>query len=77
MLKSITLALSLCALAGCENSAQQDVFPVLPEALKDCVFYSLHAGGDHIRVVRCPNSSTSATYPVGKSRQTTATVDGN
>ena len=64
-------------LAGCTPSAQEQTWPVLPEGLKDCKFYKLtDESANTIRVVRCPASSTSIEYQVGKSRQTTVIVDG-
>ena len=71
------IGLTLIVLAGCTPSAQEQTWPVLPEGLKDCKFYKLtDESTNTIRVVRCPASSTSIEYQVGKSRQTTVTVDG-
>lgn len=64
------------ALAGCQPSAREESYPVLPDGLKDCKFYTISQGNlGYMRVVRCPNSSTSATYPVGKSVAHSAVVE--
>lgn len=71
------IALSIILLAGCTPSAQEQTWPILPDGLKDCKFYKLtDDSANTIRVVRCPMSSTTATYKVGKSTQTTVVVDG-
>lgn len=71
------IALTLVLLAGCTPSAEEKTWPILPDGLKDCKFYKLRDdSGNTITVVRCPASSTSVQYKVGKSTQTTVTVDG-
>jgi hypothetical protein len=55
-----------------ENSSREISFPkeALVEGLKDCRFFYVRIDGmlldQHVRVVRCPNSSTSTTYNQGK-----------
>lgn len=76
MVKIATI-LSIILLAGCTPSAEQKIWPVLPEELKDCKFYKLKDdAANTITVVRCPQSSTTVQYKVGKSTQTTVTIDG-
>lgn len=64
--------------AGCSPTAQQVEYPVLPPELADCKFYFISSGDvrSQIRVVRCPNSTTSSTYKIGKSTETTIVIDG-
>lgn len=61
-------------LAGC-NSAEQVYPKVKPTGLKDCEFYSMYISGDHMSVVRCPNSSTTTTYRSGKTERSVAVID--
>jgi hypothetical protein len=68
-------ALSAVFLAGCGQSVSSLDYPV-PEELKDCAFYKLTNGADAIKVVRCPNSTTSVTYRDGKHDQTSVVIDG-
>ena len=65
-----------CTLAACDPHAEQVVFPVLPDALKDCTFHYVSSGGNGITVARCPNSTTSTTYPSGKTKRTSVVIDG-
>ncbi len=44
-------------------------------ALNGCRAYSVKAGNNSITVVRCPNSTTTVTYPVGKATASVTTVD--
>jgi hypothetical protein len=46
----------------------------LPSArgLEDCKFYKLSSG---YKIVRCPNSTTSITYPEGKSTTTITEIE--
>ena len=77
MLKLSALAVAALMLAGCGPSSVITNYPMPPE-LSDCSQYRLRDGdlGTTIVVVRCPNSTTSTTYPVGKSRSTTVVIDG-
>jgi hypothetical protein len=63
-----------CSKGYTDYSASYDVRP--PE-LADCKIYNLSNGhGGSITVGRCPNSTTSVTYNVGKTTATTIVVDG-
>jgi hypothetical protein len=76
MVKIATI-LSILLLAGCSPSAEEKVWPILPEALKDCKFYKLKDdAANTITVVRCPMSSTTTQYKNGKTTQTTVVIDG-
>ena len=71
------IVLSIILLAGCSPSAEEKVWPILPDGLKDCKFYKLRDdSANTITVVRCPMASTTTQYKVGKSTQTTVVVDG-
>lgn len=66
-------------LAGCEPSTSRiDYEYRLPEELKDCEIYSLNTGdlGGSLKVVRCPNSTTTSRYMEGKVEKQVITIDG-
>lgn len=73
---NILIALSILFLAGCSPSANEQVWPVLPEELKDCKFYRIaDGGGTVISMARCPNSTTTVKMH-NKQQTTTVTIDG-
>ena len=76
---SLATAAILVGLAACTPSVNVgSPVPenIIPEGLKDCVFYKLTtANGLTLHVARCPNSSTSVAR-VGKNPVYTTTVDG-
>jgi hypothetical protein len=70
------LILSLMLLAGCEPTAKEKVWPVVPAGLQDCKFYRLtDTEGNAINIARCPLSATTAKTQA-KNPVTTITVDG-
>ena len=70
------LILTTLMLAGCEPSATEKVWPVMPAALQDCKFYRLQdAEGNALNVARCPLSTTTVKTQA-KNPVTTITVDG-
>lgn len=75
---SFTTAAILVALTACTPSSRVGApVPehVIPDGLKDCQFYTITtSGGSLLRIVRCPNSSTSVTK-TGKNPVYTATID--
>ena len=74
-MKRILILVILASLMGCDSAVEQ-TWPVVPDGLKDCQIYKLkNGGGAVLRVVRCPNSSTSTTYPVGKHQETSVVID--
>lgn len=72
----ISLAAAAIILAGCNPNYQPLSMPVLPDELKDCKFYWITNGDITMRVVRCPNSTTSTTYTSGKTTKTDVIIDG-
>ena len=73
MKKLIIIALLL---TGCSNSYREVVFPVLPDELKDCKFFSItNTSGENLQVVRCPNSSVSTSYIRGKTKTDVITME--
>ena len=76
-MKKILIVAAVLALAGCDNRPldqreySKTTLNNIPE-LADCVYIKI----DDIRIFRCPNSSTSATYtvPNGKQRKTVTTT---
>lgn len=77
MKKLLIIASIALAITGCTPSAK-DISEqyTLPEELKDCTITYLQGKYTYLNVVRCPNSTTSTTYPVGKTTQTTVVIDG-
>lgn len=80
MKRTLLILAAMLALAGCNPGYQEvdDSYRVRPDHLKDCQITRLDgSNGGYIYVVRCPNSTTSTTYKVGKSHQSTVTIDGD
>jgi hypothetical protein len=77
MKKLLIIASIALAITGCTPSAK-DISEqyTLPEELSDCTITYLQGKYTYLNVVRCPNSTTSTTYPVGKTTQTTVVIDG-
>jgi hypothetical protein len=77
MKKLLIIASIALAIIGCTPSAK-DISEqyTLPEELSDCTITYLQGKYTYLNVVRCPNSTTSTTYPVGKTTQTTVVIDG-
>lgn len=75
---TLLLVVTSLMLGGCKAETTEHTQEyVLPAELQDCKVYSLHStGNEFIRIVRCPNSTTSATYTSGKRQATTIVVDG-
>ena len=77
MKRAIIVLLAVVALAACDNRPldqreySKTTLTNIPE-LADCVYIKI----DEIRIFRCPNSSTSATYsvPNGKTKKTVTTT---
>lgn len=61
---------------GCGSSANEYLPKVIPAGLKDCKFYEIINNGSYMQVIRCPNSSTTSVYTVGKSRAYSTVIDG-
>lgn len=77
MKKLLIIASIALAIIGCTPSAK-DISEqyTLPEELSDCTITYLQGKYTYLNVVRCPNSTTSTTYRVGKTTQTTVVIDG-
>lgn len=77
-MKKILILAAVLMLTACEptTSDKTSTF-ALPDHLKDCTITNLSStSAARLTVVRCPNSSVSASYPVGKTQQTTIVIDG-
>lgn len=63
---------------GCSRTKEATPNYELPREMSDCRIYEVcyTDGNDCIIAVRCPNSTTSTTYTVGKSTATVVTIDG-
>ena len=77
MKKLLIIASIALAITGCTPSAK-DISEqyTLPEELSDCTITYLQGKYTYLNVVRCPNSTTSTTYPVGETTNTTVVIDG-
>lgn len=76
-MKIAIAALVLSALiVGCNQSEAFKPNAPLPQGLKDCKFYNIWQSGSLLRVVRCPNSSTTTNYQSGKTNTSVTVVEG-
>ena len=75
-MKKLIIAFLMVGFIGCEKSTEEisGTFN-MPEELKDCKMYSLSNGVSSVKVVRCPQSSTSTTYNCGKTTCSTMSVE--
>lgn len=67
-------------LAACDPFAKTvAVETPLPDGLKDCQFFQVkpYTDGPTLNIVRCPLSTTSVQYPVGKSQEHTVTTEAD
>jgi outer membrane PBP1 activator LpoA protein len=73
----ISAVFALGILSGCEKETKENTSKyVLPEGLQDCKVYNMRGeDGSELNVVRCPISSTTATYRSGKTNRTTTTIE--
>lgn len=76
MKKIVLMFVLLLTVVGCSPSSKELVDYPLPSDLKDCKIYEISNGSSRIKIVRCPNSTTSTTYQAGKTRKTVITIDG-
>lgn len=71
------MALTL-TLTGCSKETVETTDTIiLPEGLKDCKLYRVSDGFNTIKIMRCPNSSTSTKYRSGKTDRQAIVVDNN
>lgn len=76
MKTKLIILLSTIMLGACTPSYKSMDYPIRPEELKDCGFYGLRNSlGDHITVVRCPNSTTTSRAG-GKHDREVVVIDG-
>ena len=75
MFKILSVLVLSAMMVGCEDSSKTLRPEALPSGLSDCAFYELQVTGRRLNVVRCPNSSTSTTYKVGKATNSTTVVE--
>ena len=77
MKSKLIVLLSALLLTACEPSSREVTYSAMPEDLKDCKAYSISESGSYVKVMRCPNSSTSLTYHEGKSIRHTSVIEDN
>ena len=72
MRKILLASTAILMLSACSPhySRETDNY-MLPPELADCKIFSLSTGTHGIKAIRCPNSNTSSTYSVGKSKHST------
>lgn len=76
-MKKLIVILGVLMLAGCYDRARIVNFPAMPPELADCKVYAINnTNGEHITVMRCPNSTTSTNYSSGKTTRSTVVIDG-
>lgn len=80
MKKILITLLAVIALSGCEPSAREVIPEVIPKELQDCRLYELkNRAGEYMKIMRCPNSTTSTNYTTGgksKTHHTDIVIDG-
>ena len=82
MIKFITAITIISFLLGCTPKTKSiesiESNYDIPKELSDCTFLSLRdTVTNSIKVVRCPNSTTSVNYASGKTTQSVIVVDGD
>lgn len=61
-MKKLIIIVVMALLAGCSDSAREVHVNIMPEGLKDCRYYELVVQGNTVKVMRCPNSTTSTNW---------------
>lgn len=68
------IVISLIGILGCDTKTTQVTNDwVLPEELSHCKIYSMKSNGNHMRVVYCPNATTTTFHSCGKNCTTNNT----
>lgn len=77
MKKLFIIGFALITLIGCEKETTDVTTRYnIPPDLQECRIYWLSTeSGKYITIARCPYSVTSATYNVGKTHESTVTID--
>lgn len=77
MIKMLLVIGMVVGLTACDNKYRViNESYNLPSELSDCKLYRVSSDIEGIVVVRCPNSTTSTTYHVGKTTQNVVVIDG-
>lgn len=77
-MKYLLMSIAILCLTACDRkyTSVDDQFSLPPE-MKDCKMFSLQSTyGNVVTAIRCPNSSTTASYMNGKARTNTIVIDG-
>lgn len=80
-MKILAVALFAVFLIGCDKQTREVSGEyALPGGLQDCKIFYLTGGGGGglslLKVMRCPNSSTSTNYTSGKTTHTNVVIEG-
>jgi hypothetical protein len=78
-MKYMVLVVLTLTLLGCDFTpeAHQITFEVLPPELADCkAFYLSNSRSVDMKVMRCPNSTATTEYKVGKASARVVVIDG-
>lgn len=76
---ALSAALLVASMAACSPGVTEGInlsSDKIPEELRDCKFYRIEDdSGFVLRVIRCPNSATGASWKVGKHRAYSSTME--
>ena len=72
---SLVIVMIALFVIGCNDSATELHFSVMPPELSECKIYLLYRNGFSFTIARCPNSTTTTTYRSGKNTTSTILVD--
>lgn len=78
-MKKLTVAVTVVTaalLTGCDSNTSSITHRyVLPPELSKCKIYDMSNGTNSIKVVHCPNSTTTTSYRSGKTHKNVTIID--
>lgn len=73
----VTIIYMISQSENCDNKNNVN-YPIIPKEFEECVIGEINLSEYRtITVVKCPNSSVTAKYYVGKYTEETVTIDGS